>query len=75
MRAVRYYGPGDMRVEDIPEPVTGDGQVKIKVQCCTPLSLCVAQRSDCRLHGAFSGALLAGPKTVDRVNTGMEVST
>ena len=31
MRAVRYYGPGDIRVDDIPEPVAGDDQVKIKV--------------------------------------------
>ncbi|KZT69314.1 alcohol dehydrogenase GroES domain protein [Daedalea quercina L-15889] len=31
MKAVRYYGPGDIRVDDIPEPVTGDKQVKIKV--------------------------------------------
>lgn len=31
MKAVRYYGPGDIRVEDIPEPVVGDEQVKIKV--------------------------------------------
>lgn len=31
MRAVRYYGPGDLRVEQIPEPVAGDGQVKIKI--------------------------------------------
>lgn len=34
MKAVRYYGPGDMRVENIPEPVTGDKQIKIKV--CRP---------------------------------------
>ncbi|KAI0725437.1 alcohol dehydrogenase GroES domain protein [Fomitopsis betulina] len=34
MKAVRYYGPGDMRVENIPEPVTGDKQIKIKVCLC-----------------------------------------
>ncbi len=32
MRAARYYGPGDVRVEDIPEPETRKGQVKIKVR-------------------------------------------
>ncbi|PCH36785.1 GroES-like protein [Wolfiporia cocos MD-104 SS10] len=30
MRAARYYGPGEMRVEDVPEPVVKEGQVKIK---------------------------------------------
>ncbi|KAH9910436.1 alcohol dehydrogenase GroES domain protein, partial [Amylocystis lapponica] len=30
MKAVRYYGPGDIRVEQVPEPVAGDTQVKIK---------------------------------------------
>lgn len=32
MRAVRYYGPGDVRVDEIPEPVPQEGQVKIKVE-------------------------------------------
>ncbi|KAF7762446.1 hypothetical protein Agabi119p4_9039 [Agaricus bisporus var. burnettii] len=31
MKAARYYGPGDLRVEDIPEPVPTDGQVKVKI--------------------------------------------
>ncbi len=31
MKAIRYYGPKDLRLEDIPEPVVGPGQVKIKV--------------------------------------------
>ncbi|KIY43444.1 NAD(P)-binding protein [Fistulina hepatica ATCC 64428] len=30
MKAARYYGPGDVRVEHIPEPQAGHGQVKIK---------------------------------------------
>ncbi|PIL28383.1 hypothetical protein GSI_09534 [Ganoderma sinense ZZ0214-1] len=33
MRAMQYYGPGDVRLEEIPEPVVGPGQGKIKV--CT----------------------------------------
>ena len=32
MKAIRYYGPGDMRLEDIPEPITGEKQVKVKVR-------------------------------------------
>jgi len=31
MKALRWYGKEDMRYEDIPEPSTGPGQVKVKV--------------------------------------------
>lgn len=31
MRAARYYGPGDIRIEDIPEPEIKPGQIKLKV--------------------------------------------
>jgi NADPH:quinone reductase-like Zn-dependent oxidoreductase len=31
MKAGRYYGPGDIRVENIPDPVPKEGQVKVKV--------------------------------------------
>ncbi|KAF9453404.1 2,3-butanediol dehydrogenase [Macrolepiota fuliginosa MF-IS2] len=31
MKAGRYYGPGDIRVDDIPNPVPKSGQVKVKV--------------------------------------------
>ena len=31
MKAARYYGPGDVRVEEIPEPELRPGQVKLKV--------------------------------------------
>ncbi|KAF8646623.1 hypothetical protein AX16_007124 [Volvariella volvacea WC 439] len=31
MKAVRYYAPQDIRVEDIPEPVLKPGQVKVKI--------------------------------------------
>ena len=31
MRAIRYYGPGDVRLDEIPEPQVGARQVKIKV--------------------------------------------
>jgi threonine dehydrogenase-like Zn-dependent dehydrogenase len=29
MRAVRYHGREDVRVDDVPEPVCGNGQVKV----------------------------------------------
>ncbi|KAL4269476.1 zinc-containing alcohol dehydrogenase family protein [Pleurotus pulmonarius] len=31
MKAARYYGPGDIRIEDIPEPQAKPGQIKIKI--------------------------------------------
>ncbi|KAI0773007.1 alcohol dehydrogenase GroES domain protein [Trametes elegans] len=31
MRAVRYYGPGDVRVDEVPEPSASEGHVKVKV--------------------------------------------
>ncbi|EMD36840.1 hypothetical protein CERSUDRAFT_95115 [Gelatoporia subvermispora B] len=31
MKAARYYGPGDIRIEDVPEPAPSRGQLKIKI--------------------------------------------
>lgn len=30
MRALRYYGPQDLRLDDLPEPKCGPGQVKVR---------------------------------------------
>ncbi|MFC4565801.1 L-idonate 5-dehydrogenase [Nocardiopsis mangrovi] len=32
MRAVRVHGPGDLRVDELPDPVPGDGEVVIAVE-------------------------------------------
>lgn len=34
MRAARYYGNGDIRIKDIPEPTVGPGEVGIDVAWC-----------------------------------------
>lgn len=34
MKAARWYGREDVRVEEVPEPSPGKGQVKIKVEWC-----------------------------------------
>jgi len=34
MRAALTYGPFDMRVEDVPEPTPGPGEVKVKIAYC-----------------------------------------
>lgn len=34
MKAARFYGPGDIRIEDIPEPRVVSGAVKVEVEWC-----------------------------------------
>jgi threonine dehydrogenase-like Zn-dependent dehydrogenase len=34
MKAVYYYGPGDLRTEEVDKPVIGDGEMLIKVRAC-----------------------------------------
>lgn len=35
MKALRFYAPGDVRVEDVPEPTCGPAEVKIRVKNCS----------------------------------------
>ncbi|MCA0435184.1 MAG: zinc-dependent dehydrogenase [Austwickia sp.] len=35
MKALRFYAPEDVRLEDVPEPVCGPTEVKIKVRNCS----------------------------------------
>jgi L-iditol 2-dehydrogenase len=35
MKVTRFYAPGDVRVEDAPEPQAGPGEVKIRVRNCS----------------------------------------
>ncbi|MGI8331735.1 zinc-dependent dehydrogenase [Actinomadura scrupuli] len=35
MRVARFYAPGDIRLEDAPEPVAGPGELKIRVRNCS----------------------------------------
>jgi L-iditol 2-dehydrogenase len=34
MRAARLHGPGDLRVEELPDPVAGDGELLVHVEAC-----------------------------------------
>jgi (R,R)-butanediol dehydrogenase/meso-butanediol dehydrogenase/diacetyl reductase len=34
MKAARYHGRGDIRIDEVPEPRTGPGQVKVAVEWC-----------------------------------------
>ncbi|GII42244.1 zinc-dependent dehydrogenase [Planotetraspora phitsanulokensis] len=35
MKVARFHAPGDIRIEDVPEPVAGPGDVKIRVRNCS----------------------------------------
>ena len=35
MKAVVTYGPGDMRYEDYPKPVPGEGEILLKMKGCS----------------------------------------
>ncbi|QYJ05645.1 zinc-dependent dehydrogenase [Nocardioides panacisoli] len=35
MKALRFYAPGDLRLEDVPEPQCGPGEVKLRVRNCS----------------------------------------
>ncbi|MDA0635209.1 alcohol dehydrogenase catalytic domain-containing protein [Nonomuraea sp. MCN248] len=35
MRVARFHAPGDIRIEDAPEPVAGPGELKIRVRNCS----------------------------------------
>ncbi|HEU5425907.1 MAG TPA: zinc-dependent dehydrogenase [Actinocrinis sp.] len=35
MKVTRFYAPGDVRIEDAPEPAAGPGEVKIRVRNCS----------------------------------------
>ncbi|MDN5859191.1 MAG: 2,3-butanediol dehydrogenase [Pseudonocardia sp.] len=34
MKAARFHGPGDIRIDDMPEPQVGPGQVEVSVDWC-----------------------------------------
>lgn len=35
MQVFRFYAPGDVRLEDAPEPTPGPGEVKVRVRACS----------------------------------------
>ena len=35
MKALRFYAPEDLRLEDVPEPECGPGEVKLRVRNCS----------------------------------------
>ena len=46
MKALRFHSPGDVRLEDVPEPVCGADEVKIRVRNCSTCGTDVKIRSN-----------------------------
>ncbi|MES2496394.1 MAG: alcohol dehydrogenase catalytic domain-containing protein [Pseudomonadota bacterium] len=41
MRAARLHGPADLRIDEIPVPTPGPGEVLVRVRCYSPYGTCV----------------------------------
>ena len=35
MKALRFYAPEDVRLEDVPEPVCGPDEIKLRIRNCS----------------------------------------
>ena len=64
MKAARFHGPGDIRIDDVPEPQVGPGQVKVDVEWC---GICGTD-----LHEYLEGPIFIPPKGSPHPITGKE---
>jgi (R,R)-butanediol dehydrogenase/meso-butanediol dehydrogenase/diacetyl reductase len=65
MKAARFYGPGDIRIDDVPEPATAPGTVKVEVEWC---GICGTD-----LHEYLEGPIFAPPVGAPHPLTGETV--
>ena len=65
MKAARYYGQGDIRIDDVPEPTPGPGQVQVAVDWC---GICGSD-----LHEFLEGPIFIPPKGSPHPITGAEI--
>jgi (R,R)-butanediol dehydrogenase/meso-butanediol dehydrogenase/diacetyl reductase len=65
MKAARFYGPGDIRIEDVIEPATAPGTVKVEVEWC---GICGTD-----LHEYLEGPIFAPPAGAPHPLTGETV--
>ena len=68
MKAVVFYAPGDIRAEDIPKPVCGNGQALVKVDACAVCG------SDLKAANVGNPRILA-PKVMGHEFTGLVEQT
>ena len=65
MKAARFHGPGDIRIDDVPEPQVGPGRVKVDVDWC---GICGTD-----LHEYLEGPIFIPPKGSPHPLTGQEM--
>jgi len=65
MKAARFHGPGDIRIDDVPEPTPGPGQVQVSVDWC---GICGTD-----LHEYLEGPIFIPAKGSPHPITGAEV--
>jgi (R,R)-butanediol dehydrogenase/meso-butanediol dehydrogenase/diacetyl reductase len=65
MKAARFYGPGDIRIDDVHEPATPPGTVKVEVEWC---GICGTD-----LHEYLEGPIFAPPADAPHPITGETV--
>ncbi|MCF7548793.1 2,3-butanediol dehydrogenase [Pseudonocardia sp. WMMC193] len=65
MRAARFHGPGDIRIDEMPDPQVGPGQVEIAVDWC---GICGTD-----LHEYLEGPIFIPPKGEPHPLTGVEL--
>ncbi len=73
MKALRFYAPGDLRVEDVPEPVCRPDEVKIRVRNCSTCGTDVKIRANG--HVNITGTTTMGHEVAGEiVEVGSEVN-
>lgn len=65
MRAARFHGPGDIRLDGVPDPVVGAGQGEVTVDWC---GICGTD-----LHEFLKGPIFIPPKGSPHPLTGVEL--
>lgn len=65
MRAARFHGPGDIRIDEVPDPVVGPGQVEVSVDWC---GICGTD-----LHEFLEGPIFIPNKGEPHPLTGVEM--
>ena len=65
MKAARFHGRGDIRIDDVPEPTPGPGQVQVAVDWC---GICGTD-----LHEYLEGPIFIPPKGSPHPITGAEL--
>lgn len=61
MKAVKYHGPGNLEIVDIPKPAAGPGQALIKIMYC---GICGTDVHAYKMPGIFDWELVLGHESV-----------